>query len=1063
MKMTDFSVIRPVFITMAVLIVIVLGVISLSRLPIDLLPEVEYPTLTVATSYENASPEEVEELITRRVEEAIAAVPGVEEFTSVSAEGNSNVRITFAWGTNLDVAAADIRERLDRIIPRFPDDADRPQLRRFDPSAFPILIIGAASELDPIELRELMEDVVQQRLERIPGVATVDVWGGLNREIQVNLDPDRVIALGLPLDEIQRRITEANILVPAGTVERDHREVTIRTPGYFANLEQLAATVVAMRDGAPVYLDQIATIEDTHERRSQIIRINGEPGFRLAIRKQSGTNTVDVARRVLAELDRINADLPQVNLVTLTDQSGYIEQSIRNVSQSVLYGGALAILVLLFFLRNIRSTIVIGTAIPISLVATFSLMYFGGFTLNLMTLGGLALGVGMMVDNAIVVLENIARKREETTDVRQSSQEDAAAGGDERKSKRKAERQSSLVAAIDGTREVTPAIIAGTLTTLAIFIPLLFVEGIAGVLFTQLGYVISFALFCSLVVAITFIPMLCGRLLRAPGQHGPKFVRWLFRQSRAWFEEMENGYQTLLRGVLRARALVLLVVIAMLAGSIWLIPLVGGEFMPEADEGEVRVSVEMEVGVRLATLDERMRKLERVVLEEVPEIESYVTRLGSSGWRPGGGNTGRIQMTLVPEAERTRSSLEIADDLRDKVDIIPGAVVRTREGQGLFLLRMGAPDGERLQIEIRGHDLATLDALAARVAEATETVSGVTDVSLSREAGALQELVRIDRDRTADLGLSVSRIARSLETAIAGSRAGEYREGGREYRIRLSMQDSETLDPEDILAFTVTNDEGEAIALRNVIEFVPAMGPVQIDRKNQQRTTTVSANIAGRDLISIVADVREALAAVPVPRNYEVVIAGDYEEQQEAFSELMMAFLLAIVLVYMVMACLYESLRDPLIVMFSVPLALIGVVVMLLLTETPFSVPAFIGSIMLGGIVVNNAILIVDQATRLRRDGGLTPRDAALEAGRRRMRPILMTSLTTILGLVPLALGVGEGAEAQAPLARAVIGGLISATVITLFIIPVLYTLFYAFQRHPAEAAEQRSSAVAPA
>lgn len=1017
MRLTNFSVARPVFVTMAVLIVLLIGGISLMRLPIDLLPEIQYPTLTVATQYENASPEEVEELITRRVEEAVAAVPGVEEITSVSAEGNSNVRISFTWGTNLDVAAADVRERMDRIIPRFPEDAARPQLRRFDPAAFPILILGAASQLDPIELRELMEDIVQQRLERIPGVATVDVWGGLTREIQVNLDPGRVVALNLPLDGIRQSIMEANVLVPAGTIERDHRDVTVRTPGYFESLDELAGTVVASRDGAVVYLDQIARIDDTHERITRIVRINGEPGFRLAVRKQSGTNTVDVARRVLEEVERINRDVPQVQLTPITDQSGYIEQAIGNLSRSVMYGGALAILVLLFFLRNIRSTVVIATAIPISLIAAFSLMYLGGFTLNLMTLGGLALGVGMMVDNAIVVLESIARRREE---------------GDH-----------GAHAAIYGAREVTPAVVAGTLTTLAIFLPLVFVEGLAGVMFKQLGYVISFALACSLIVAVTFIPMLSARILRPAKSETTGVAGWGISLGERWFKSLESAYVSLLQGALRVRWLTLILAVALFAGSVWTIPLIGAEFMPEADEGEVRVSVEMDVGIRLDQLDQTMHKVERIVLENIPEASNWVSQMGSSSWRPSGGNTGNVQVSLVPDDQRQRSSEQIAAALRPNLTNIPGAQVRTRAGQGLFLLRMGAPDGEPIQIEIRGFELPMLDAMARRIADAAEGIDGITDVRISREAGGLQELVRIDRDRAADLGLTVSRIARTLETAIAGSRAGEFREGGKEYIIRVRLEDSERLDPEDILSFTVTNDAGQPVALRNVVSFVPAEGPVLIDRKNQQRITTVSANISGRDLLSVVTDLRAALAEIPVPRNMDIIIAGDYEEQQEAFGELFLALLLAILLVYMVMACLYESLRDPLIVMFSVPMALIGVVLMFLITETPFSVPAYIGSIMLGGIVVNNAILIVDHATRMRRDHGRTPYEAVLEAGQRRLRPILMTSLTTMLALVPLAIGLGEGAEAQAPLARAVIGGLLSATVITLVIIPVLYTMFY--------------------
>ncbi|MEX1017868.1 MAG: efflux RND transporter permease subunit [Phycisphaeraceae bacterium] len=1051
MRITNLSVGRPVFTVMVVLIVLILGGVSLTRLPIDLMPELTYPTLTVATNYENAAPEEMEELVTRPIEEAVAAVPGVEELTSVSAEGSSQVRVTFTWGTNLDESSNDIRDRLDRIANRLPDDADRPQLRKFDAAQFPILILGASSRLDPMELRELIDHQLKQRIERIPGVAALDIWGGLEREIQVNLDPGKIRALELPLDVVVQGIREANINVPAGTIERGRFDVTLRTPGEFTDLDELRATTVLEREGQPIRLGQVANVLDTHQRQTRYVRINGEPGVRLAVRKQSGTNTVQVAGDVLREIERVNADFPQVNLVPVINTATYIERAIQNVGRTILIGGSLALLVLLFFLRNIRSTLVIGTAIPISIIATFALIYFNGFTLNLMTLGGLALGVGMMVDSSIVVLENIYRLREGGLDARQ--------------------------AAVQGTEQVTPAILASTITTLVIFLPLVFVEGIAGVMFLQFAYVVGFALICSLMVALTLVPMLAARLLKAPprprsggadptrqgnlsrpapGAHEQPALAMqsglgnrLFAVSGAMFEKLEAGYESLLRGVLRARLLTLLIAGLLFAGAVWLVPYVGNEFMPQTDEGEVRVNIEAATGTRVDLVDQLMRRIEPIVADDVAgDVENMVVNVGASGWRPGSRSRGDIQMSLVPDLARTRSSEQIAADLRPLLADIPGVTIRTRASQGIAsrLMSRGG-GGDSLAIEVRGFELETLDALAEAVSEAIADVPGITDVDLSRDAGSPQQLFRIDRVRAADLGLSVDRIARALETAVAGTTAANYRQGGYEYPIRVRLEDAEQLDLEQILNLTVLSRRGEQVALRNVVTLTGGEGPVSIERKDQQRVVEVTANIAGRDLGSVVADVRDRMSNIPRPRDYELLIAGDYEEQQEAFGELALSLVLSLMLVYMVMACLYESLRDPLIVMFAVPLAAVGVVVMLLLSDTTFNVQSFIGCIMLGGIVVNNAILIVDQATHLRRDEHKPVRAAVSEAGRRRLRPILMTTCTTALGLTPLALGIGEGADAQAPMARAVVGGLLSASLITLVVIPVLYSFFH---RDPA-------------
>ncbi|MDH3886099.1 MAG: efflux RND transporter permease subunit, partial [Desulfobacterales bacterium] len=488
MNISRFAVQRPVLTVMVALIVIIVGIVSFRRLPIDLMPDITYPTLSISTEYENASPEEVEELITRIIEEAMSAVPGVEEVSSVSAEGRSDVRVTFAWGTNLDAAANDIRDRLDRIINRLPEDSERPRLRKFDLASFPILILGVSGNLDPIQMRKIIDNQVKYRIERVPGVASLDIRGGLDREIHVNLNSEKLKALGLPIDQILNRIKDENINLPAGSIEQGLMDITIRTPGIYTSLDQLRNTVVAIRQKAPIQLKEIATVDDAWQKVTRIVRVNGRPGIRLSVNKQSGKNTVEIASGVLDEIERINADIPQIQITPIIDTSDYIKRSITNVGATILYGSALAVLVLLLFLRNIPTTAIITTTIPISVIATFALMYFGGFTLNLMTLGGLALGVGMLVDNAIVVLENIFRLRESG--------------------------QEPETAAVNGSKEVMAAVIASTITTLVVFLPLIFVRGMAGVMFKQLSYVVSFSLACSLAVALTLVPMLTSRIRR---------------------------------------------------------------------------------------------------------------------------------------------------------------------------------------------------------------------------------------------------------------------------------------------------------------------------------------------------------------------------------------------------------------------------------------------------------------------------------------------------------------------------------------------------------------------
>jgi HAE1 family hydrophobic/amphiphilic exporter-1 len=1015
MKLSQFSVHRPIFTIMVALIVIILGLISLSRLPIDLMPDITYPTISVSTSYGNAAPEEMEQLVSRPMEEALSAVSGVQEITSTSSEGQSNVRVSFAWGTNLDAATNDIRDRLDRVIGQLPDDADRPMLRKFDPSAMPILILGAAGNLDLIEMRRIINDQIKYRIERVPGVAALNLWGGSDREIQVNFWADKIKAMGLSLDQVINTIRNANKNLPGGTIERGNVEVRIRTAGEYTNLEELQNTLITTRQGKTVRLSEIASVEDTTPKATEIIRVNGKPGLIVAINKQSGANTVDVAQRVLQEVERINRDIPQIQIIPIIDTSTYIKRSIGNVATSALYGGMLTVFVLLFFLRNLPSTIVIATAIPISIIATFTLMYFGGFTLNIMTLGGLALGIGMMVDNSIVVLENIHRLRETG--------------------------RASVQASVDGSEEVTSAIISGTLTTVAVFLPLIFMRGMAGVMFKQLSYVIGFALLCSLSVALTLVPTLSARLhdtlMRNTNNQQQRKHR-LYYASERIFQHVEDGYKHLLDVALNHRLIVTTMAILLLLGSLALIRLIGVELMPKTDEGEVDVTVEMEAGTRLDVLEATVKPLEAMITQAVPEAKTIMTHLGGS-W--GGTRSAEYRITLKPLSERSRSSEEIAAALRRQLTNIPGVQIRVRAGQGMFMMRMVSGGAERIQLEVRGYDLKTTDALVDQVQRLVQTVPGVTDVRLSRQSGSLEDLVLIDRLKAADLKLTVSQIADMLKTVMGGTVAAYYRERGDEFPIRVKLQDAEKMDIQELLDLTVTNASGDPIVLRNVVSVASQTGPTRIERKNQERIATLSVNISGRDMGSIVNDIRAQLRTIPVPRDFSINFGGDVEEQRKAFQELLISLILALILVYMVMACQYESLRDPFIVMFSVPMAIIGVTLTLFLTHTTFNIQSFIGCIMLGGIVVNNAILLVDTINLLRRRDGLPLREAIEEAGRRRLRPILMTAMTTMLALLPLAIGLGEGSEAQAPLARAVIGGLSSSTLITLIFIPVVYSI----------------------
>lgn len=1027
MILSNISVKRPIGVTMIMCIVIIFGAISLYRLPIDLMPDITYPTITIMSSYSNASPIEIETLVTRPIEQAVAAVPGVEEINSTSTEGRSRVRVSFAWGTDLDAATNDLRDRIDRILSRLPDEMERPTMRKFDAAAFPILIIGASSDLDPVQMLNLIDEQVKYRVERIPGVAAIDVMGGSRREINVNLDINRLKALQISPEQIISRLRAENINLPAGMIESGNYELRLRTPGEFRDVEEISSLVVGQTAGKLIRLRDVAEVKDRWEKIRSIVRINGRPGVRVMVNKQSGANTVAVAKAVKDELERINEDIPQLRLAPIVDTSTYIERSINNVSSAAVYGGLLAIIILQIFLGNLASTAIIAIAIPVSVIATFALMYYFNFTLNIMSLGGVALGIGMLVDNSIVVLENIFRYREKG--------------------------MGMMAAAVKGSSEVAMPVLASTLTTVVIFLPLLFVEGMTGLMFKQLAYIVAFSLFCSLIISLTAVPMMSSRFLSFNGNAGRGFIRKI---SEKLIGVILSTHSLCINFAVKHRNLTIFAVGLALAASIGLARNIGTELMPTADEGEVRVSIELEEGSRLSLVEEIFVMAEKIIIENVPEAATVFVNVGG-GMGGGGGalNSGQIRVPLVEKNLRQRSTSQIAADLRRKLAVIPGVKIRAREGQGLFLLRRGMADADKVEVQIRGFDLQTSDALGTTVEGLLKEVDGITEVQMAREKGVPERIIVIDRARAADLKLTIAKISSFLETMMSGSSAGNLRDGGNEYRILVKADNAELMKLDEILNLSITNSEGRQVMLRNVARIEEQLGPTLIERLDQERTLNVSANVEDRPLGFVIADVQKKIREIPLPPNFSVLMAGDFEEQQKSFKELLFSFILALILVYMVMAVQYESLYDPIIVMFTVPLGLIGVVPMLYLTGTTFNIQSFIGCIMLGGIVVNNSILLVDHINDLRSQENNDLLPAVISAARDRCRPILMTALTTILGLLPLAIGLGEGGEVQAPMARAVIGGLICATFMSLVIIPVLYIEFDLLFRSKAQTGEK--------
>jgi HAE1 family hydrophobic/amphiphilic exporter-1 len=1008
MKLVEVATRRRVAISMGAVTLVLFGLISLQDLKVNLLPDLSYPTLTVRTEYRGAAPEEIETLLTRPVEEAVGVVKNVQAVKSVSRAGQSDVILEFAWGVDMDLAGLDVREKLEVL--QLPIESSRPQLLRFNPATDPIMRFGliygeSGSAMDETSLKVLRryaDEEVRKILEPVEGVAAVKISGGLEDEVQIEIDQRKMAQLNLTLENLTARLAAENVNVSAGRLEEGTQRYLVRTINQFASVEEFGSLIISPGEGRPVYLRDIANVRSGYSEREAIIRMNGHEAVEVAIYKEGDANTVSVAEGVRSRLVSLQEDLPPgVQMETVDDQSVFIDRAIREVINAALLGGLLAVWVIFVFLRNLWFTLTIALCIPVSIIATFFLMGQAGISLNIMSLGGIALATGLLVDNGIVVLENISRFRAEGDDL--------------------------VSAAIKGASEVGGAVIASTLTTIAVFLPLAFVDGVAGQLFRDQALTVAFALAISLAVAVTLIPMMASArghktLPREPGSS--RFGRWF-----------ASSYARLLNAALRRKALTLITATLVLAGAVVILRGIGTELLPELEQGRFNVMLEATPGTPLEETDRLGRELQRRAAAN-PGVD-YVYGVAGSGNRidanptESGENIARMLVAMKSSSSELQDA--VISDLRNSTRAVAGLETSFSAPQ---LLSFDKP----LEIEIQGYDLDSLRAASDKVLRVLRQSDRFADVESSLERGHPEIQIFFDQERAAALGLTVKQISDQVVGKIRGRVATRYSWRDRKIDVLVRLAEDERQSIAAVRNLIINPQSERPVPLSSVAEVRVAEGPAEIRRSNQERMVLVRANLAYGDLGSGVAEAETLLADVQLPYGLSMNITGQNEEMEASFRSLMFALGLAVFLVYLVMASQFESLLHPFVILFSIPLAAIGVALALWLTDTRLSVIVFIGLIMLAGIVVNNAIVLVDLINQLR-ERGLDRLNAIREAASLRLRPIMMTTLTTVLGLFPMALGLGEGSEMRTPMAVTVIGGLLTSTFLTLVVVPVMYSL----------------------
>jgi HAE1 family hydrophobic/amphiphilic exporter-1 len=1024
MNLPEFAVRRPITVFMLFIAVVLFGLLALMRLPVDLMPSFEFPMVSVVTLYPGAGSEDIETNVTELIEDAVSTISGVEHVDSVSQNGISAVMVQFAWGTDLTEASSDIRAQLDMLGSMLPNDIEPPMLMKMSSTSIPILVMGATADESFNGLRHIMKTRVADPLKAVPGVAEVMVMGGPEREIQVLIDPKRLEATGISMEQITRVLAAENLDIPAGDVKIGWSEYTVRVPARLEEAADLEGIVVGQHGGRLVHLRDVADVEDSFAEQRMKARVDKVPGVIFFVSKQSGTNSVTVSQAALGKLKEIEKDLPpDVKIFSFFDTSDFIGKALRNLRQALLYGAIGVILVVLFFLRRIRSTIVIGLTIPATLMAALFLMYVAGYTINMVSLMSIAIAIGLVVDAAVVVLENVTRHVESGERVREAS--------------------------VLGPSEIGQALAASTLTTVVVFVPMLFITNITGILFKQMALVIIVAITMSLFTALTLTPALTSTFMRRSfdgGGDGRRKHRF-FESGERMFGRLEQRYSRILTSALAHRRRTVLVALAVFVVSMALLGVVKTEFFPHPDSGEIEMTVELAPGTKLDRTMDVIAELEDFVETDVPEREYVWGYAGESesGWgvtqgEREGVHVGRVGVQLVDKEFRDRSSDEIGNLLRQKAKDIP-AIVRVNVRTGSSIAQFMGMGASPISIQVMGEDLEELESTGLAIRDAVREVPGAVDVELDIGDPRPEFHVIVDREKAAALGLNTYAVASALRTHVFGIEATKIRDRGDQWEVIVRAPEEDRATIEDVMALPIPSMTGRMVRLSSVASVELGVGPTSIKHRDQERIIRVDGRILDRPLGEVAADIRTALAEIEVPPSVEIDYGGDVEQQQESFADLGLLLLLSIALVYMVMASQFESFVDPFVVMFSIPFAFVGVVWAFLISNTTLSMTSFLGVIMLMGIVVNNAIVLVDY-TNIMRKRGMPLEEAVLTAGRRRLRPVLMTAFTTIFGMLPLAVMQYAGSEMWRPLGVAMVGGLLVSTLVTLVLVPTIYTIF---------------------
>ncbi|TWI59827.1 efflux RND transporter permease subunit [Halalkalibacter nanhaiisediminis] len=1014
MKLVDLSIKRPVGVVMIVVLALVLGVISVRGLVVDLFPEIDFPVAAVTTTYDGAAPEEMEELVTRHIEAAVGSIEGVDSIQSVSSPNSSLVILLFDYGTNIDNAINDMRNRIDQVSGLLPEDANDPTVMKFDPQAIPIMTVSLTGDsLQNLQL--VAEDEVQPMLERVPGVGSVTIEGGIEREIRIALNQNQLSNYGITGSQVVQALGGENRAVSAGTVQRGNQELQLRIDGEFTSIQDIENTQISLPNGGTIRVSDVAEVIDTFKDQNMVSLVNGEEVIMFTIMKQSDGNTVQVADGVERVLANLNSSLAErdLQLTKIMDTSTIIRDSINSVVNNLITGGVLSVLVLLLFLRNIRTTLVIGLSIPIAIISTFTLMYFTGQTLNILSMAGLALGIGMMVDSSIVILENIFKKRQEGMLIRE--------------------------AAFVGGSELASSVIASTLTTAVVFLPFVFTSGLAAEMFQPLALTVVFSLTASLICALTLVPMLSSKFL------GNAKVSFDGEESDGLVDrglnKLRDVYTNILRKALNFRKTVVLIVMGLFLGSLALTPLLGTELMPTADDGAVAINVELQVGTQLSETGLVVDQINTVLADYDNIINTNYISIGGGATAGGpvqavNSHIANLSIQLISSTEREMTTTAFVKEVNDSIENlgIPGTKISVEHTGGGF--STGAP----ISISITGDDLDVLSDIAQQVVWILEDVDGTINVSSSAAEGRPQVEVVVDRQLANQYGLSYQSVMNEVSLGFNGQVATRYKEDGNEYDVRVLLPEDSTQTVRDLETMMIRNNQGMNVPLTTIASLKQTQGPAEISREDQQRGVQVTSDVAGRDLGSVNRDIQAELSRLSLPDGYAISVGGETEQMTESFVQLGFALVLGIFLIYMVMAVQFESFMYPFIIMFSLPTMIIGAIAGLLVANVPLSMPAMTGLILLAGIVVNNGIILVDYINILRARG-MERFEAIVESGRSRLRPILMTTFTTVLGMVPLAMAFGEGAETNQPMAVVVVFGLLSSTVFTLVFVPVMYVI----------------------